>query len=256
MARVGFIGTGEIAAALARGLAGRGHEIVVSERGAETAAALKAEIAELSVAANQDVIDSADIVFLCLKKPVAEAALAPLRFRAGPRIISVMAAVDLSTLARLCAPAREISITIPLPFIRAGGCPLPVFPESAALAELLGDRNPIIPLGSEAAIPPHFAASAMCSSAFDHLKTGAEWLAGLTGDKAGAEAYLVALIGGYLAETPLDGKDRLAAVLESLDTEGGLNTTLREHMRARGANAALVDGLDGFRERLDLPPKA
>lgn len=238
MARVGFIGTGEIAAALARGLAGRGHEIVVSERGAGFAAALDAEIPELSVAANQDVLDRTDVVFLCLMERAAEEALTPLNFRRDQRIVSVMLAVDLATLARLCAPAKEISITIPLPFIRAGGCPLPVFPESTALAELYGDRNTIIPLGSEAAIPPHFAASAMCSSVYDHLMTGAEWLAGLTGDKAGAEAYLIALIGGYLAQTPLDGKDQLAAVLESLDTEGGLNTTLREHMRMRGERRA------------------
>lgn len=255
MARVGFIGTGEIAEAMARGLAGRGHSLVVTDRNAARAAALAAEIPELSVAGAQAVLDRSDIVFLCLMKRDAEAALGPLAFRSDHRIVSVMLSVPAADLARLCAPATEIAAAIPLPFIREGGCPLPVFPESAALRELFGDRNRIIPLASEDGLNAHFAASALCSSVVDHMKAGAEWLAGLTGDREGAEAYVVGLIAGYLAETPKDGKARLAAILESLDTPGGLNTTLREHMRASGANAALREGLDGFRPRLGLPPQ-
>lgn len=254
MAKVGFIGTGEIAEAMAHGLAGRGHNLLVSERNASRAAALAAALPEVSVAPNHGVLDGAEIVFLCLMKRDAEAALSALSFRADHRIVSVMVGLDLAALRRLCAPATEIALAIPMPFIARGACPVPVHPESAALRELFGDRNLVIPVATEAALNAHFAASALSSSVVDYMRAGSEWLAGLTGDAEGAEAYVTGLIAGYLAATPKDGKRRLAAILESLDRPGGLNTTLREHMRARGANAALAEGLDSLRPRLGLPP--
>ncbi len=255
MAKVGFVGTGGIAEAMVRGLVGRGHRIFVSERSAARAATLAKAFPEVTVGTNQEVLDAADDVFLCLMAEVAEPVLSGLAFRPGQRVVSAMLGVDRAALRRLCAPAGEIAITIPLPFIRAGGCPLPVFPESAMLTELFGADNVVIPFADEAALNPHFAATALCSTVFDQLRTGAGWLASLTGDPAGAEAYVTALLAGFLAETPKDGAGRIDAALASLDTEGGLNQTLREHMRAAGANETLLAGLDGFRGRLGLPAK-
>ncbi|MEE9587974.1 MAG: NAD(P)-binding domain-containing protein [Hyphomicrobiaceae bacterium] len=256
MAKIGFIGTGAIAEAMVRGLAGEGHEIFISKRSAATSAALADAFSEVQVMENQAVLDAADDVFLCLMADQVEEALGSLTFCPGQCIVSVMLGVDLAALTRFCAPAEEIAITIPLAFIRSGGCPLPVYPESRMLNDLFGARNVVIPLGQEAALNPHFAATALCSTVFDQMKTGAEWLAGLTGDARAAEAYVVALLSGFLADTPTDGAGRIDAAIASLDTEGGLNQTLREQMRSAGMNDRLRDGLDSFRPRLNLPPKA
>ena len=43
--------------------------------------------------------------------------------------------------------------------------------------------------------------------------------------------------------------------LRALNTEGGLNQTLRQHMEQGGVLDDLTDGLDGFRARLGLPEK-
>ena len=255
MARIGFIGTGAIAEAMVRGLAGRSHEIFVSRRSESTSKALAAEFADVTAMDNQAVIDAADDVYLCLMDEVAVETLPTLSFRPGQRIVSAMLGVDIAALRRLCAPVEEISITIPLRFVRAGGCPLPVFPDSPMLVAHFGDRNLIIPLAEEAALNPHFAATALCSTVFDQLRTGSGWLASLTGDPKAAEAYVVALLSGFLADTPTDGEGRIDEALLSLNAEGGLNQTLREHMREGGANERLLDGLDSFRERLGLPPE-
>lgn len=69
-----------------------------------------------------------------------------------------------------------------------------------------------------------------------------------------AEA-MVRGLAGFLAETPKDGAGRLDTALASFDTEGGLNQTLREQMRAACADTALLADLDGFRVRLGLPPR-
>ena len=64
--RIGVLGTGTIATAVVRGIAGDGHQISVSERSAENSAALAAEFGNVTVADNQAVLDRSDVVFLGL----------------------------------------------------------------------------------------------------------------------------------------------------------------------------------------------
>ncbi|MEM8598209.1 MAG: NAD(P)-binding domain-containing protein, partial [Pseudomonadota bacterium] len=158
---IGFIGTGHIAAPMARALARHGHRVWVSERNAETAAALAASHHGITVGPNQGVVDAADTVFLCLRPPLAAEVVAPLRFRADQRIVSVMAGVPMADLAAWCAPATDISITIPLGFLETGGCPLAVYPHGRTLEPLFGAVNPVIEVASEAALNAHFAVCAM-----------------------------------------------------------------------------------------------
>lgn len=251
MARVGFIGTGEIAALMVQGLAGQGHQIMVSDRNAQVAARLAATVPGVTVAPNAAVVAGSDIVILCLLANVADAALAGLPFRAGQSVISVMVDVGLAKLQKLCDPASDIAITIPLPPIATGGCPLPVYPASAALETLFGAKNRVFTVRDEVALNAHFGATAFCSPFLEQVLTTAAWLAEFTGDSDQSQAYLRDVLRGYL---PADGQNgHLGAALKSLSTEGGLNATLRAAMK--GANADLRAGLDGFRGRLGLEGK-
>lgn len=246
--RVGFLGTGEITAAMVRGLRGQGHRILVSPRNAAMAATLAAEVPELAIAPNEEVVANSDVVFLCLLARVAQEVLPTLPFRAGQSVISVMVDAPLATLRSLCAPATDIAITIPLPPITTGGCPLPVYPASPALDALFGARNLILPQPSEQTLNAHLGASALCSPILDQLLTATEWLASHTGNPAAAEAYVAAMIRGYLPERAQQGD--LAEALKKLSTEGGLNATLRAAMTP--AKDSLRHGLTGFHARLGL----
>ena len=246
--RLGFLGTGEITAAMVRGLQGQGHTILVSPRNAEVAATLAREIPGVTIAPNEQVVAGSDVVFLCLLARVAEEVLPSLPFRAGQTVISVMVDAPLAKLRALCAPASDIALTIPLPPIAQGGCPLPVYPASPILDALFGAKNLILPQPSEEALNAHLGASALCSPILDQLLTAVDWLAAHTGNPAQAEAYIAAMIRGYLPERAKEGE--LAAALKSLSTEGGLNATLRAAMAP--AKDDLRHGLDGFRTRLRL----
>lgn len=246
--RIGFLGTGEITAALVRGLRGQGHTILVSPRNAAMAATLVAEVEGVRIAPNDKVVAGSDVVFLCLLARVAEEVLPGLPFRAGQSILSVMVDAPLARLRTLCAPATDIAITIPLPPIAQGGCPLPVYPASALLQALFGERNLVLPQPSEAALNAHLGASALCSPILDLLLTAVDWLAAHTGNPAAAESYIAAMIRGYLPERAAQGD--LAAALQKLSTEGGLNATLRAAMAP--ARDDLRHGLTGFHRRLGL----
>jgi pyrroline-5-carboxylate reductase len=251
MARVGFIGTGEIASLMVQGLAGQGHEIVVSDRNQQVAARLKATVPGLRVAPNAEVVEGADIVILCLLARVADEALTGLPFRAGQSVISVMVDVGLAKLQKLCAPVTDIAITIPLPPIAVGGCPLPVYPASRALEQLFGAKNRVFTVRDEVALNAHFGATALCSPFLEQVLTTAAWLTEFTADADQSQAYVRDVLRGYLPE---DGeKGHLGAALQSLSTEGGLNATLRAAMTV--ANTELRAGLDGFRGRLGLEGK-
>ena len=92
---LGFVGTGHIASALVEGLAQTAppdEGVIVSPRGREHAERLAARHPHVRVArGNQDVVDAADVVFLCVRPAVAREVLGELRFGAGQLLISLVA---------------------------------------------------------------------------------------------------------------------------------------------------------------------
>ncbi|KIC41506.1 pyrroline-5-carboxylate reductase [Ruegeria sp. ANG-R] len=250
MSRIGLIGTGHIAAPIARLMASKGHDIHVTSRNAQISEALKAELG-VGVGTPQEVIDASDIVFLCLRPQIAAEVLQPLTFRAGQQIVSVMAAVSENQLATLCAPASEFVQTIPLGFLQTGGCPLAAYGNSDLLAGLFEPQNPVVKVVDEAALNAHFAICAMVPGILDLMATGAEWLAGQTGDKVGAEFYTTQLMSGFLATMPKGQAGELAKERDALATEGTLSLQMTDTLQSEGAHDALRTALTVISKRLE-----
>lgn len=246
---IGFLGTGRIAAPMVEALTGRGHEIIVSERNRDVSRELAARFDEVSVGDNHAVVERSEVVVVCFLAEVAREVLPGLSFRSEQKVISVMAEIGLEEIAGMIGKTRELCVTIPMPFINAGGCPLPVHPASPVLEALFGDANAVITVESEAAMTPHFAATAVTSTLMKMLMTVRDWLADHTGDPAAAEKYMLLLESGYLNGMPKDGAKRLDAAVGHLATKGGLNAQLLRHMADAGTLRALKSGLDGLLDR-------
>jgi pyrroline-5-carboxylate reductase len=248
MSRIGFIGTGHIAAPMVRSLAASGHRITVTRRSEAVSAPLASDPG-VAVGEPQEVIDASDILVLCLRPPQAESVLAPLAFRADQQIVSVMAGVSRAALGRLCAPASDFVQTIPLGFLEQGGCPLAAFGNDALLARLFAPRNPVVSVPTETALNAHFAICAMVPGVLDLMATGADWLARETGDADRAEFYTTQLVGGFLAAME-KGAGRLGAERDALATEGTLSLQMTTALRDGGAHAALQGALSAIGSRL------
>jgi len=136
--KIGIIGTGIIASAIVTGFCKKktGHLFFLSPRNAQRAAALAAEFPEVTVcSSNQEVIDNAEWVFVCLQKKDF-GALSEIKFRKDQNIVNMAAEMKLQDLKETIGQTGLLAHAIPLPFIKAGFGPLLVYPEVAEVGEL------------------------------------------------------------------------------------------------------------------------
>ena len=253
MKKIGFIGTGVIADAMVRGIVADGHRIFVSERNQQTAASLASEFDSVTVHANQEVVDSSDIVILCLMDSVARDVLPTLRFRDDQVLFSAMARFSNDELISLSAPAVAGGTVIPFPFIAKGNSPLLTLPTSpnsqAVLQDIFGARNALFELKSDATFSTMMALQAVVMPSLTRLAHAVEWAEGEGLDPVLAEGFLRQLVGGFMLSEPLD-EPHVKAMAASLGTPGGLNATLDALLAEGGDEARLKAGLDTLKASL------
>ncbi len=236
--RLGFIGTGTIASATVRGIAGAGHQITVSERGEAHAARLAAEFDTVSIADNQGVIDQSDTIFIGLMAEAAPDILSRLTFRADQQVISFMADMPLDALARLVAPAHGAAIMLPFPGIARGGSPILALGDTGLVTMLFEPENQVFALSDAAELDAYLCAQAVLSPVTGMVGQSADWLATRVSDPAQGEAFLRMLTGTNLLSSPCGD------LLDALNTPGGYNQRLRQHMDEAHTGGHLIAGLN------------
>ncbi|MGI8945978.1 MAG: pyrroline-5-carboxylate reductase [Thermoleophilaceae bacterium] len=221
--RIGFIGAGSMASALARGV---GEPALVSDVRRERAAALAAELGGEVAASNAELAERADIVILCHKPAQLDEVAAELVGRARA-IVSIVAATPVARLEQAYpeTPVYRFIPSIPVEVGRGVFCYAPGSRAAAGpeqeLLELFARCGVVIAL-DEPLIEPAMALMS-CGPAF--LALVAEALAD-AGVRHGLEPRLAArLVTETLAGTAayLDANDGDAAGLRArVATPGGL----------------------------------
>ncbi|CCH33277.1 NAD(P)-binding domain-containing protein [Actinosynnema sp. NPDC047251] len=249
----GFVGTGEIAAAIVEGLgidAGTAPPVFLSPRGRAVGQRLAERFPNVRVCdSNQDVLDHATAIVLAVRPPLAREVLAELSFRPEHTVVSALAGVRLDDLRGWAAPAARVVRSIPLPTAARGRSLTVVYPEDP-VARALFDRlgGLVVPAGEDA-FEVFSAATGTFAAHLDYLATIARWLADHGIDHDDATAY-TAHIFGQLGQTLLESDDSLAVLTEKHLTPGGFNEQLLNHLRRDGVPDAVRKGLDGLLVRL------
>ncbi len=243
---VGFAGSGNMAGALARGIA-RGssapEEMLFTDSGSGRAAALAAELDGERVATLEGLAERADVVFLAVK-PAALEAVAPRIAGRGAAVVSVLAATPLARHAAAFG-ATPVLRAIPNLAVEIGAgvvCHAPApgdAPAIAAALELLSGLGSLIELPDEQLD----AATAVmgCAPAYIALAAGA--LA-----DAGAAAGLDPALSARLVREGIEGvgrhladrdPDPMQAAIASPggSTEAGLAVLADRHVAAAFAAA-------------------
>jgi pyrroline-5-carboxylate reductase len=107
---VGFVGSGNMAAAMARGLQGAVESMLFTDSGSGRAGALAAELSGEAVASNQEVAERADVVVLAVKPAKLGEAAAELG--KAKIVVSLLGATSLQTL-REAFPEADVVRLMP-----------------------------------------------------------------------------------------------------------------------------------------------
>ncbi|WP_122077150.1 NAD(P)-binding domain-containing protein [Pseudophaeobacter sp. EL27] len=238
--RLGFIGTGTIASAVVQGLAGRGHEIRISARSKARADALASDIPEVQIAELQEILDHSDVVFLGLMLEAAPAILEALPFPRDLRVVSFMAGAGLDEVADLVAPAHASAVMMPFPGIAQGGSAIMALGDGDLLDRIFAPQNTLFMLRDAGELDAYLCAQAVLSPVAQLTLDAGNWLSARVSDPAQGEAFLRMLISSSLAGGPA------ADLIAALNTPGGYNQRLRQHMEGAGLGTDLAAGLDAL----------
>jgi pyrroline-5-carboxylate reductase len=243
--RLGFIGTGTIAAAIVRGLKAsslRDWPILLSPRSADVARALAAEYSGVDIAQdNQAVIDGTDMVILAVRPQVAQAVLQGLRFREDQDVVSLIAATPASLITEWTGASR-VCRAIPLPFVENGRDVTPVFPPHPAAIQLFDALGRGLPVQDRAAFDLYAALSALMETYFAVVETAVDWASGQGLPEPDARLYLSGLFHN-LGIILKDSDQSLSELRADHSTLGGLNEQVASDFAAQGGNAALARAL-------------
>ncbi|HVS95558.1 MAG TPA: NAD(P)-binding domain-containing protein [Puia sp.] len=247
--RIGFIGVGNIAAAVVEGLCSSGFaglDIFLSPRNAARSAALAAAHNNVRrLGSNQEVLDQSEIVFISVRPAIAQGVLKDLSFREDHTVVSLVALLNYSELSDLVRPATQVCRAIPLPSVVRHNCPIPIFHGSAQIVQLFGHLGEPLPVHDEEQLHALWSLTGLIAPYYHLLAGLSEWTVNHGVPAATANAYVANLFQSlsYLAQhaDPIDFRE----MARHATTPGGINEQASKEISEKGANDAWVTAVDG-----------
>lgn len=234
--RLGFIGTGNIAAAMVEGLGGNA---VLSPRGAALAADLAGRFPGVMIAeSNQAVVDQCDLVVLSVRPQIVEDVVRALRFRSGQTVLSLVAATKVDSIRDWIGLDLPVIRAIPLPFVADRRCVTPIYPPDPVVAELFDRLGQTVECRTQAEFDLLAVGSALMGSYFGILELAQGWLVDEGLPEAAARSYMAGLFAnlGRVAE---GSSKTFADLREEYSTRGGLNEQVFRVFGEEGGTEAL-----------------
>jgi pyrroline-5-carboxylate reductase len=241
---IGFVGSGNMAAAMARGWSGEFERMLFSDASSGRAAELADELGG-EVASNAEIAESADLVLLAVK-PAALEAVAP-ELGAARSVVSVLAATPLERL-RPALPGAEVLRVMPNVGVEVRRGVLCVAGQASAEVreklELLGQVIELAEANFDAA-----TAIMGCAPAYFALVAEALADAGVAAGLGSERAReLVVETAAGTAEL-LRGREP-AAVRAAVASPGGATEAGLEVLERQGAREALTAAVEASLERM------
>lgn len=234
---IGFIGTGTLTAAIVQGLRAKSNSPVLhlSPRSETLSLALASEFPNVvREGSNADVVDRSQIVLLGVRPDQLETALQGVAFRPDQTVVSLVATVRCSDVAKLVAPAVRVCRVTPLTTIASRNGPIIAFPSLPEVQALFDGLGEWIAVESEEQVMALGCAAGLVSSFFEVELAVAQWLASRAVAPADASLYVRSLFAAA-ARNGLEHPDlSLSELVAAHQTAGGLNEHARARLQASG----------------------
>lgn len=254
--RYGFVGAGEITAAIVTGLStgvADPPEVVLSPRGRAVGRELAERFWNVRVAdSNSAVVEQASVIVLAVRPTDGHEVLSELTFRPDQVLISALAGVSVETLRRWAPSAGAVVRSIPLPQAAQRDSLTAIHPDHETARALFDRVGEVVDVDDEPAFDAMSAATGTFAAQLDSLATIAGWLADQGLEHSAAAAYVKHLYGA-LGETLRHSPDTIETLIERHQTPGGLNEQVLHDLRRDGAPDQLRRALDRVLARLRPP---
>jgi len=252
--KLGFIGTGEITAAIVTGLSSSDAEldsIRLSPRNLAIATDLNNRFPRVSIASsNQDVLDSCETVVIAVRPTVVRRVLSELRFRSDHVAISVVSLLSLRMASELVAPASRITRAVPLPSTAKRIGPTAIYPPDPLVGDLFAAIGTVFGVDSEDEFETICAATATIASFYAFVDEIASWMSRNKVPEGKARDYVARMFLG-VTSAALDAPQRTFQSLASDHaTGGGINEQFLKNMVEHGLLEDVSYGLDAVLQRI------
>jgi pyrroline-5-carboxylate reductase len=249
MAVVGILGVGGLTSLLMRGLAGSGHEFVLSPRGAKTAARMAEAFGAEVASSNQAVVDAAEAVLVCLPADSGASILESLQFREGQTVLSAMAGTGVARLRQVVHPASGYIGMMPGYANAYSMGPAILCPDDDFWRGFLGHIGPVHTFTDEAVFTAAATFGAFSGATVGFMAHMIGWFERQGLDHDTARALVAGTLRGN-AEVLLREPRSLADIAKGVTTPGGITLQLLDVLDGRGALTAWDEGMDAVLARI------
>jgi pyrroline-5-carboxylate reductase len=246
---IGILGVGGLAELMVRGLQGSGYRILLSPRGAQVSERLAAGYGCEVAKTNQNVVDTADGIFVSLPAATGAEELARLTFRPGQPVLSAMAGTGLAKLQSVIGPARAALAMMPgyANAYRVG--PSILFPDDPFWRGFLSKVGPVHTFADQAGFTAAATFGAFSGATVGWMAHVIDWFQAQGVPPDTARALVAGTLRGN-AEVLLQEDRPLAEIARGVTTPGGITELLLATLADRGALDAWDEGLGAVLRRI------
>jgi pyrroline-5-carboxylate reductase len=253
--KLGFIGTGKIAASVITGICNSKisfNKILVSPRNRKVAKKLKSQFKKVSIAKNnQEIVNLCNWVFLAITPAVGERIIRNLKFKSNQTVISFISTINLSQLKKAIKVKAKIIRAIPLPPISLKKGPVPICPPNKQVKNFFDKLGTTVEIKNEKLSKFFWATSGMMAPFYELLSSMSNWLVKRGVKRDNAQKYITSLFVALSEDAVINSNKDLKYLVKESQTPKGLNEQGVKELRKSGFYKLSEKTLNSILKRLN-----
>ena len=253
--KLGFIGTGKIAASVITGIYNSNisfSKIIISKRNKLIAQKLKKTFKNIIIAKNnQEIVDNCNWVFLSVTPTIGKRIIKEIKFKSNQTIISFISTITLAQLKKAIKVKAKIIRAIPLPPISLKKGPVPICPPNKSVKDFFNKIGTTVEIKNEKSSINFWTTSGMMAPFYELLRVMTDWLVKRGVRRDNAQRYITSLFLALSEDAVVNSKKDLKYLVKESQTPKGLNEQGVKELSKAGFYKSLENTLNSIHKRLN-----